>query len=84
MSLSLWKHRYDARMLSQVELASPPTRLRIEMRLNRISVWADGRLLVDRTDAQPILTGRTGFHTRGCMLVSGVIHVQNPDTDVKG
>lgn len=84
VSLSLWKHRYDARMLSQVELASPPTRLRIEMRLNRISVWADGRLLVDRTDAQPILTGRTGFHTRGCMLVSGVIHVQNPDTDVKG
>lgn len=68
--LSLWKHRYDERLLACAEGSYAGKELEIRLRLNVLEVWAEGRALLRFADERPVLAGRAGLQTRECSLRS--------------
>jgi hypothetical protein len=76
-NLSLWKHRYDRRLLKQVPIpAADAYSLRISLCADRIRVWLNGEERLAWTEDEPILYGRSGFAVRDCILSEATLIAQ--------
>ena len=72
--LQLWKHRYDETLLGEANLPTGSDIVfAVELKEKHITVLLDSKAVITYTDADPILSGRYGFHTRNCMIQSAVL-----------
>ena len=67
--LRLWRHRYDQHLLQEIPVIVPnDIHLSIHAVGNIFTCSLDETATLYVTDDSPVITGRVGFHARGCSI----------------